>query len=60
MLIRLMSGYECVRTIQIKIVCQDVRAQLLFSLRQSEITAAGQTEHLNISLPLRKHELKMR
>lgn len=40
-------------------VYQDVRAQLLFSLRQSEITAAGQTEHLNIGLNLRKHRVSI-
>lgn len=54
-----MSGYECVCLVQFKTVCQDIRAQLPFSLRQSEITAASQTEHLNISLPLRKHKLRM-
>lgn len=59
MIIRLMSGYECVCLVQFKTVCQDIRAQLPFSLWQSEITAASQTEHLNISLPLGKHKLRM-
>lgn len=61
MLIRLRNGYECRDMIWLKTVSRDIRAQLPFSTRHLKIAAAGQKEHLNISLLLRrKHELKMR
>lgn len=61
MLIRLRNGYESRDMIWLKTVSRDIRAQLLFSTRHLKIAAAGQTEHVNISLLLRrKHELKMR